>query len=289
MCGPCELCGGSGPWVPVYPRLGIVRCAHCGLVFYAGPVDPTPLYDRAYFHGREYRDYLADGYVWQRNFQARIRYLRKLRPAGRLLEIGCAYGLFLQLAARHWEVRGIDVAADAVAYARHVLGLNAVCADFLTLADEPESCDIVCLWDTLEHLPRPVRTLEKAARWLKPGGILTLTTNDIGSLVARWRGEKWRQLHPPTHLFYFSRATLRRAVAQAGLATVHVACSGQYRSWRSMVETLCARRGAGGRAFSRLLTLGGRFDFPVYLNTRDIVLYTARKPAPAVKSNTLAG
>lgn len=289
MCGPCELCGGSGPWAPVYPRLGIVRCRHCGLVFYAGPVESASLYDHAYFHGSEYRDYLADRDVWQRNFQARIRYLRKLRSGGRLLEIGCAYGLFLQLAARYWEVRGIDIAADAVAHARHVLGLNAVCADFLTLPDEPASCDIVCLWDTLEHLPRPVRTLEKAARWLKPGGILTLTTNDIDSPLARWRGEKWRQLHPPTHLFYFSRATLRRAIEQAGLVTVHVAYPGQYRGYRSVVETVCARRGDVGRVLGRALTLGGRIDFPLYLNTRDIVLYTARKPAPAMEPGTPPG
>jgi len=284
MRQPCELCGYEGEMRPYYPSLQIVRCPQCALVFYDGDADAAALYTRDYFAGREYRDYRADCEIHRRNFRRRIRDLRRLRPGGRLLEIGCAYGFFLEAAAAHWIVAGLDVARDAVAYARDELGLDAQQADFLDLPDEPESCDVICMWDTLEHLRRPVRYIEKAARCLKPGGILMLTTNDVDSFVARVRRQKWRQIHPPTHVFYFSRATLDRAVAQAGLQTVHVSHAGQYRSYRSMIFGLFGVSGGRDSRLGRLLTCGGKLDFPIYLNTYDILTYTARKPAAPARS-----
>jgi hypothetical protein len=145
-------------------------------------------------------------------------------------------------------------------------------------AEEPGRYDLVCLWDTIEHLERPIETLVKAARWLAPGGTLALTTGDAGSLLARLQGEKWRQIHPPTHLFYFTRPTLARAFAKAGLETVEIRAIGHSRSYRSMLFGLLELgRPNPSRAY-RLLTAGGRLDFPVSLNLFDIVLAAARKP-----------
>ena len=64
----------------------------------------------------------------------------KLKPDGKLLEIGCAYGFFLDLARKHWDVRGLDVAEEGVAHARDDLGLaNVEVADFLALPDNGAS------------------------------------------------------------------------------------------------------------------------------------------------------
>lgn len=35
---------------------------------------------------------------------------------------------------------------------------------------QAEACDLVCMWDTVEHPAHPVRVVEKAGRWLRPGG-----------------------------------------------------------------------------------------------------------------------
>ncbi len=265
--------------VPLYPEHQIFRCPKCRLAFWAGRANPHSMYTPEYFAGAEYRDYVGDKKLIQRDFASRIDSLRKLKPAGRLLEIGCAFGFFLELARAHWEVRGLDVAAECIQHARGELGLNADVADFLALPDEPESYDVICLWDTLEHLRRPVRCIERAGRWLKPGGVLAITTNDMDSAVARVRGSKWRQIHPPTHLFYFSAETLRRAVEKAGLETVDVSHVGYHRSYRSMAHGVFALRNPTVSWLYDVLTLGGRLDFGVYLNLYDIMMLTARKPA----------
>ena len=270
----CELCGRTGQAEPLYPRQSIVRCPSCGLIYYDGSVNPQAIYQSRYFKGEEYRDYVADKPTLQRNFLRRIERLRRLRPGGRLLELGCAYGFFLELAGRHWDAAGVDLAEDGVRHAREKLAVNAVCADFLAMDDQPNAYDVICLWDTIEHLTHPVRVLRKAARWLKPGGVCAVTTGDVGSVVARARREKWRQIHPPSHVFYFSRDTLSRAMEAAGLEVVESPHVGYSRNYQSMVHGVFGNAGV----LRGLLTLGGSLDFPVYLNLFDIVMVVARKP-----------
>jgi SAM-dependent methyltransferase len=161
-----------------------------------------------------------------------------------------------------------------------VLGLDVARTDFLDLPDEPESLDAICLWDTIEHLPRPVRVIEKASRWLKPGGVLALSTGDVGSLVARVRGVRWRQIHPPTHLYYFSRDTLTQAVERAGLERVATTSEGIYRSYRSMAYGIFSLGGKPTNWIYRAITLDEKLDFAVYLNLYDLFVLVARKPTP---------
>jgi SAM-dependent methyltransferase len=278
---PCELCGTTAPAKARYPALQIVECAECGLVYYAGPMPEAGLYGEDYFHGGEYAGYRRDQEILQRNFRRHIGWLLELAPSGKLFEIGCAYGFFLDVARRHWTVKGIDISAEAVRHARETLGLDAAAGDFLDLPDEPGSYDLICMWDTLEHLVHPVRTIEKASRWLKPGGSLVVTTGDVGSLLARARGARWRQIHPPTHLFYFSRPTLGRAFEGAGLSSDRFSWVGYSRSFLSMMYGIFMLGPSPRRRLYRLATLNERLDFPVYLNLNDILLAVGRKPDAA--------
>lgn len=282
MSRPCEVCAGTGPWAPVYPDLAIVRCPSCDLVFFDGEADTAELYSEKYFKGEEYQDYVLDKAIIQKNFEARLADVRRLKPGGKLLEIGCAYGFFLEMASAHYTVRGVDVTADGVAYAKDVLGLDARCEDFLAMPDEPGAYDVICMWDTIEHLPHPARFVEKAARWLAPGGVLVATTGDFASMVSQVRKEHWRLIHPPTHLYYFTPQTLGRSMRQAGLEVGSTRHVGYYRSLRGMVHGVLAAnekptKWLYDRVFEKVTP-----DWPVYLNLFDIMMVTATKPAGAV-------
>ena len=285
--GGCELCGQTGAMEPLYPEQDIVRCPVCGLVGFAGSAPVEELYTHEYFSGGEYYDYVADKPILQRNFRRRISELRRLVPSGRLLEIGAAHGFFLELAQSHWGVRGFEISGDAASYAREVTGVDVERADFLGQPDEPEAYDLICMWDTVEHLVHPVRVIKKAGRWLKPGGYLALTTGNIASPMARLRKQRWRLIHPPTHLYYFSPETLCQAATQAGLQVSRVGSVGYVRSYRSMLYALLMQ-GWRRPLLYALATLGGKLDMPVYLNLGDIMMLVARKP-PAIGSAAPAG
>jgi len=191
---------------------------------------------------------------------------------GKLFEIGCAYGYFLDLARCHYDASGIDICEAAVRYATTKLGVDAICGDLLELPDAHHSdIDLICMWDVIEHLERPDQYLEAARQRLKPGGVLALTTGDISSLVARVRGRHWRLICPPHHLHYFSVRTLRKLLSRVGFDVVHISHPRFARTFKSAV----------GLSFSSpfvrsALTLGGKLDFSFSLNTFDLMFVIAR-------------
>ncbi len=264
--------------LPFYPQREIVKCPNCFLVFYRKEIKTESLYLGDYFKGDEYRDYLADKPILQRNFKQRIKLLRKIMPHGRLFEIGSAFGFFLELAQEHWEVAGIDITPEGVDFARSQLGLNVLLGDFMNLPAEYGRYDIICMWDTIEHLSQPVRVIEQAFRWLRPGGFLLITTGNIDSFMSRWRKANWRLIHPPTHLFYFSENTLSKAVEQAGFDFYDVSYVGNFRGLKSMFHGMFMLSNKKWDLLSQIFTLGGKLDLPIYLNLYDIMLLIAQRP-----------
>jgi SAM-dependent methyltransferase len=81
--------------------------------------------------------------------------------------------------------------------------------------------DVITMFDVIEHLPQPGEVLALCYRYLKPGGIIVITTGDFASMMARWTGTNWRLMTPPQHLWYFTKESLRRFSRQFGLAMEH--------------------------------------------------------------------
>ena len=240
-------------------------------------VVPADLYRADYFTDGEYADYVGDRRVIERNFRPRLAELVRACPSGRLVEVGCAYGFFLDLARRHYAATGFDVSGDAVAFARDRLGLDARTEDFLDASLAAGSVDVVAMWDIIEHLVQPDRYVARAAEVLRPGGLLALTTGDIGSAMARWRGDRWRLIHPPTHLHYFTRSSLTALLTRAGFSVVSVRYPAIYRSLRQIARgVLVSGRRRGDRLYAAVA--GWRaLDWAVPLNTRDIMAVVARR------------
>jgi hypothetical protein len=136
--------------------------------------------------------------------------------------------------------------------------------------------DAVCMWDTIEHLAEPALYIEKAAAHLRCGGVLAITTGDIGSQLARWRKEKWRQIHPPSHLHYFSKHTLRLLLAKYGLEVCYEGYAGCYRSVDTIAYILLSlKRGKPG--LYRKLKAAGLLNWSFYSNFYDILYVIAQK------------
>ncbi|HUR28491.1 MAG TPA: class I SAM-dependent methyltransferase, partial [Planctomycetota bacterium] len=236
----CIVCGSTG-WSALYE--GLERCASCGFV--RARELPTNealarLYGPSYFHGDEYADYLGDRRVHVKNFRRRLdRITAVAGPLDSLYEIGCAYGFGLEAAKeRGIRVAGIDISPEAVHHAAGTLALDARLGAFEDVALEPGAFQAFCMWDTLEHLARPEAFVAKIATLLPAGGWFFATTGDIGSSVAQRQQARWRMIHPPTHLQYFSRDTLGRFLARHGLTAVHFESTPMSRSVFGTLEGL---------------------------------------------------
>jgi 2-polyprenyl-3-methyl-5-hydroxy-6-metoxy-1,4-benzoquinol methylase len=223
----CSACGsGAAPrYRFTVNGCPIQQCPACGLGHAEpGGFEPTTYYTADYFNGSHsdgYADYRGAEPVLRKEFARTVGFIRKIVPSGRLLDIGCAYGFFLQEAKPFYEVSGIELAADAAAYCRaNGLDVHAGIADENALS-RVGPLDGITLFDVIEHLPEPHDVLSLAARHLKPGGIVVLTTGDFGSLAAKLMGPKWRLMTPPQHLWFFTRESVRRIGARCGLTMTH--------------------------------------------------------------------
>jgi SAM-dependent methyltransferase len=199
----------------------ILQCAQCGLGrTESGGFDARTYYTEDYFSGGRrdgYADYLGSEPVLRREFMRTLEYIRGFRRDGRLLEIGCAYGFFLEEARRFYEVGGIEIADGAVAFCRaRRLSVIGGVAQEATLA-QFGMVDVIVLLDVIEHLPDPRDTLTLCRRYLNPGGVIVITTGDFSSLYARLAGRKWRLMTPPQHLWFFTPESIRRLSHSLGL------------------------------------------------------------------------
>jgi SAM-dependent methyltransferase len=276
----CIACG-SADGRPFYT--GLLRCAACGHGWANLQLSHDRLaeiYGRGYFFGEEYLDYLADRAIIQKNFRLRLTVLDQFTDLGRhrrFLDVGCAYGFFLDLLRqRRKSAVGIDIAEDAVRHARTTLGLDAVVGDLLTHDFGTKAFDVVSMWDTIEHLARPDLYLERIASITESGALVAVTTGDLGSLNSRINGRHWRLIHPPTHLHYFTRTSLARLFDRMGFTIVYDRSCGYYRGVDTAAYNLFVlqwRFPAAYRLLKRLRVTG--YDF--FLDLLDIRYVLARR------------
>ena len=276
----CAVCGDTRA-SQLYE--GILRCDTCGHVFADMRLTDEELfrlYNEEFFTGAEFSDYAQDERYFRKNFELRFKELRKFIDPARhkhLLEIGSAYGFFLDTVKQHFaSAEGIDITDAGTLHARERLGLNVVQADFLAHDYGARKFDVVCMWDTIEHLREPQAYVEKIAAHTEPGALLALTTGDIASLNARLRGRSWRLIHPPTHLHYFSPDTIARMLSAHGFEVVYNRYCGFWRSFGNVAYNVLVLRQNRPRLFKPVEQTGlARLGF--YLNLYDIMYVIARR------------
>ena len=148
-------------------------------------------------------------------------YVDDFRDAAPVLDVGCGRGEFLRLLGEAGvEAKGVEAAADMVAYARGE-GLDVAHADALEHLSglEDGSLGGIFAAQVVEHLPAPVlvRLLELAAAKLRPGGVLVAET--INPLTLSALRHYFADL---THAQPLVPDTLSLLGRQAGFRTVDV-------------------------------------------------------------------
>jgi SAM-dependent methyltransferase len=206
----------------------IVRCDVCTLVFANPQVDEERILAEYLAPDESANDLWVDVLTSPRQLELdRAKFgeildeLEPYRGEGRLLDVGTAIGLFLDLARqRGWSGIGTEFGARALAYARDELGLEVYDRPLAELGLEPASFDVVTLNSVLEHVNRPLELLAEVGEVLRPGGALYLIVPNVDSLACRVLHERAATFDGRNHLVYFSPATLRDALARSGFEVV---------------------------------------------------------------------
>jgi 2-polyprenyl-3-methyl-5-hydroxy-6-metoxy-1,4-benzoquinol methylase len=217
----CPLCGAPvGDQVRIHARPERWSYGRCG-VCRALSLNPIPDEDTLRSYYNETYSVPPERYALQTAHGAPpiLREMgKRLSGKGKLLEIGCSWGFFLDAARREgWDAAGIELDGRAVRHGREKLGLKIFSGTLeseMTRLEPPY--DAIATFHVIEHLRDPVDFLRRCRELLREGGLLILKTPNIASWIAKRTGAYWEWLSPPAHIHLFSAQTLHLALLRSG-------------------------------------------------------------------------
>lgn len=216
----CPVCGNSvftpflktKDYTLTKEEFSLVKCSTCKLVI----TTPRPKNEDlgTYYQSNDYISHtskansLADVlYLIARKFtlQSKRKLASTLQPAkGKLLDIGCGTGDFLQsCATAGWKTYGVEPNSSASQLARQK-GIEI----FETIDQIKGTFQLITLWHVLEHVPDPNETLIKVRELLAPNGVLLIAVPNHLSADGKKYGEFWAGFDVPRHLWHYNQQNM---------------------------------------------------------------------------------
>ncbi len=240
-------------------------------------------YSQEYFTGDPtrgaYFDYKRDKPYIVRNMKKVLTKIKLYKRGGRLLDVGCAMGFFVELALdAGFDAYGIDPSHYAISNRAENLNGRLQMGTVDTIRFAAKSFDVITMLDVIEHLPDPRRVLKKALTLLKDDGIVVIATGDTDSVYAKIFKRRWTFYNPPQHLHFFSRRIFLKFLLETGFKPLTTFIIGKWLSLRYVLHL--AKTGAESIFAGRLsyLVKKIRIDWlPLFLPARDNFVVIARK------------
>lgn len=190
----CPFCKSANTAVE-YPLTGyaIAKCRQCNFEYhdhFKGGGGDADMFSADYYkkqHEKAFEQQFGD-YTKDPSAGVYAHWLDRIAAQvgpGRIVDIGSALGTFLKIAeSKGFKAEGVEISKFAADFAREKRGLKVFNGDLEQFNGESGSFDAVTFWDSIEHVTHPLENLQTAARLLRPGGVVLLTTDNFDCLVA---------------------------------------------------------------------------------------------------------
>jgi len=224
---------GKAPWKKKGIAVSVVKCNQCGLISSDPMAIPESIQDHygvapdAYWK-EEYFALKEDYFSLEIN---RLNQLRSIAPGMKALDIGAGVGkCMIALERAGFETYGCEPSSTFHRFALEKMKIDPsrlLCASLEEAEYPTESFDFITFGVVLEHLYRPGAGIEKALRWLRPGGLIHIEVPSSRWLIHRLVNAYYRMrgtdyvanlspMHQPFHLYEFSLESFQAHGRKAG-------------------------------------------------------------------------
>lgn len=284
----CILCGTQLEKYLFKNGFWIYQCPECALaqtdLKKDYPQFVKEFYSQGYYEGDSsrsaYADYEKDKPYIIRNMKKFLSFFRKYKPSGTLLDVGCAYGYFVEMAkASGYDAFGFDPSTHAANKAKKLVGSSYFQEATIQTAMYPKnSFDIITLFDVFEHLQDPVSDMKKLNSLLKKDGVIIIATGNTQSLASRLMKRRWTFYIPPQHIFFFNRINVSTLLHETGFVPFEWHKVGK---WLSLGYVLHLARTTGESKLAKWLyewiSKTPLMRLPLYVPMKDNMVILCRK------------
>ena len=211
--------------------LKIVRCLSCNLVF-TNPIFDEEHYEKLY-NSKTYKKIVQDLgeashlYRKERFGNERIQTIKQFFKKNKVtyLDIGCSTGFVVEAAKDHgWNATGIDLNKSAVDFGKR-RDLNLFNVDLFNI-NFKNKFDVITLYDVLEHLVNPKKTILKVKKLLKKNGLVHLYVPNYNSASRILMGKEAHFIWPSHHLTYYTIETISDFLEKRGFDIIDIKTEG---------------------------------------------------------------
>ena len=202
-------------------------CNSCGFIFMNPQFDDETIksfYSEQYYSGKSDYSYIDErgikkysSYVWD----SRLKIIRKFAKGGNFLDVGCAFGGFLERASKWYIPFGIEISDYAATHAKKIFGDNIHHGTIFNHPFQAESFSVITMIELIEHLSDPKKAIEECYKLLKKDGLLLIQTANMDGLQAKSAGPRY-EYFMPGHLSYFSKKNLCKLLRTVGFSYIKV-------------------------------------------------------------------
>ena len=218
----------------IFTKEGIkyFHCLDCDFVF-SKPSSNANFQNAIEDFEPAYITYLKWSTADEENYATLLRLIQKSHPIKekKILDIGSGSGKFVRFLRRNnIEAYGIEPS-----WALYSAFLQKDPFFFPMSIKEYEEnlvagkCDVIFANDVIEHVNNPDQFFECIANIIESGGVLFISTCDLGSLVCRITGKRWHYFNK-YHLSYFSEETITKLAERYGFQIMSISRPFRFKS-----------------------------------------------------------
>ena len=246
----CEMCGnpstghrvmgmrlnstqGKRPKTKTGIAIGVMQCTKCELIYSSPQPIPNDIQDHYGTLPEEY--WKEDYFKWTPDyFSSQIQFVKKtieFHDGMKALDVGAGLGkAMLSLEHHGFEAYGLE---PSMPFHKRAIEKMGIQPDRLKLGaiEELEYAenyfDFITFGAVLEHLYSPKSSIEKALKWLKPGGVIQIEVPSSKWLISKYVNSYFRlrgtnyvtnlsPMHSPYHLYEFDLKSFKELGKRIG-------------------------------------------------------------------------